>query len=305
MTEPTVDDFDPNAHRQRCQAYLSHALGAPVRLLRAERLPASTRAAPWRLDVDAGGLFRSYVLRTGTRGSEHEVRALQAVERLPVPTPKVYGWDPEGQALGLPCYLLDFIEGESLLAPMMAGEPWAEALYLDAVLALQAITRDDLLASGLELDAGETAADVLQAAHEVLTDAAGPLAEAAYTRLVSTMPETARSVSALRFSNGDLWLDNFLVRDRQLAAVIDFTNAGFSDPLFEFLLSFFVAPDLRGRGIEERYCGRMGIDAGDLNWYHGLELFDTWHWIMRTGEPFVHYTEESLRLALARWLDGG
>jgi aminoglycoside phosphotransferase (APT) family kinase protein len=107
----------------------------------------------------------------------------------------------------------------------------------------------------------------------------------------------------VRFSNGDLWPDNLIVRDQQLAGVIDFTNAGFSDPIYEFLLPFFVAPELRGRGIEERYFRRMGFDPDTLSWYHGLEYFDTWHWVRSTGEPFVQYTAERLVAALERWLD--
>ena len=35
-----------------------------------------------------------------------------------------------------------------------------------------------------------------------------------------------------RFSNGDLWLDNQIIRNRQLVGVIDFENAGFSDPIY-------------------------------------------------------------------------
>lgn len=107
---------------------------------------------------------------------------------------------------------------------------------------------------------------------------------------------------AAKFSNGDLWLDNLIVRDRQLVGVIDFENAGFSDPIFEFLLPFFVSPDLRGRGIEARYLQRLGFNADILHWYHGLEYFDTWHWVRSTGEPFVHYNDETLSAALKSWL---
>ena len=67
----------------------------------------------------------------------------------------------------------------------------------------------------------------------------------------------------IHFSNGDLWPENLLVRDRRLVAVIDWQHAGFSDPIFEFLLPFFLVPELRGRGIEERYCERMGFRCQD------------------------------------------
>ena len=297
--EQLLSGFDPTKSRSLCEQYLCRTLGNPVRLVRAERLAKSTRQAPWRLDVEFEGSRRSHVLRLGAVHSEHEYRVLKAMAALPVPTPGVCGWEPEGNTLGVPCFLLDFVEGESLLTPMLEGEAWAEALYLDSVCALQSISRDELLAAGLELDRGEMASDVLEAAYEYLRGRDLPVADAAYAGLRSTMP----LLPTLRFSNGDLWLDNFIVQDRNLAGVIDFANAGFSDPIYEFLLSFFAAPELRGRGVEERYCERMGFDPRLLPWYRGLEYLDTWHWVLRTGQPFVHHTAESLSLALEAWLD--
>jgi aminoglycoside phosphotransferase (APT) family kinase protein len=261
-------------------------------------LPASTRSAPWRLDVEVGGAARAFVLRLGAQRSEHEYEVLRAMASIAIPTPRAYGWDPSGKALGAPCFLQDFIEGESLLGPMLAGAPWAEDLYLDTVCALQAITRDQLVAIEDRVQLEETATHYLETAYAHFRGQALPLAEAVYARLEETMPQPPAS----RFSNGDLWLDNILVRDGQLAGVIDWANARFSDPLYEFLLSFFVEPRLRGRGMEERYCQRIGFDPALLDWYRGLELFDTWHWVHATGEPFLHHTAETLETDLRHWL---
>ena len=107
----------------------------------------------------------------------------------------------------------------------------------------------------------------------------------------------------VRFSNGDLWLENFIVKDQKLAGVIDFPNATFSDPIFEFLLTFFVSSELQGRGIEERFCRKLGYDFSILHWYHGLEYFDTWRWVLKTGEDFVHHTAESLEIDIRKWLE--
>jgi aminoglycoside phosphotransferase (APT) family kinase protein len=221
------------------------------------------------------------------------------MESIPIPTPRAYGWDPEGQALGVPCFFCDFVEGESLLEPTLAGERWAEALYIDTVCELQDIAREQLSAIDERLEREETAVGFLEASREYFVTDPHPLADAVYARLTKTMPE----LPAVRFSNGDLWLDNLIVRDGQLAGVIDFENAGFSDPVYEFLLPFFVSPGLRDRGIEERYCERMGFDTSLLGWYRGLELFDTLHWVQATGQPFVHYTAENLQAELVRWLD--
>jgi len=265
----------------------------------AKALAQSTRAAPWRLDVELDGASRSYVLRLDEGRGEHEYEVLRAMESIPIPTPRAYGWDPQGLALGVPCFLCDFVAGESLLPYMLAGEAWAEALYVDTACALQAVTWEQVAAIAQRFGTGATAMDELERTYEYFKAHPHPLAEAVYARLKDSMP----ALLTPRFSNGDLYPDNLIVHDRQLVGVIDFETAGFSDPIYEFLLPFFVCPELRGRGIEERYCWRMGFDPGSLHWYHGLEYLETWGWVLETGKPFVHHTAESLSAALTRWLD--
>jgi aminoglycoside phosphotransferase (APT) family kinase protein len=298
-----LTDFNPNNDRTLIERYLGRTLGDPVRLVRARQLAKSTRDAPWRLDVEVAGQTRSFVLRPESRRIEHEYQVLRAVESLPIPAPRAYGWDPAGEALGLPCFFYDYIEGESLLDHMLAGEPWADELYIDTVCALQSITRDQLAAAANpfehgELLAAESAADVLEDAYAYFQANPDSLADAAYARLKETQP----ALPEPRFSNGDLWPDNLIVRNRQLAGIIDWALAAFSDPIFEFLLPFFLRPTLRGRGIEERYFRRMGFDPALLPWYHGLEFFDSWRWVRVTGEPYEQHTDQSLQADLARWL---
>ncbi len=280
-------------------AYLVRHLHEPVELTAVSTLPKSSRDAPWRIDVMANGRPRSFVLRLGDADElASEFSVLDRLASLPPRTPAVYGLDTDGEALGQPAFFSDFVFGDSLLEPMLAGAAWAEALYIDTAIALQAITATDLGPLAHELDR-ESPADILESAYRELEDDDDGLAEDVYKTLLSTMPALPR----LRFSNGDLWLDNILVSDQQLAGVIDFAQAGFSDPVYEFLLPFFVRPELRGRGIEQRYCERIGVDPAALFWYHGLEYFDTWRWVVRTRKPFLHYTEKVLEAHLMRWLD--
>lgn len=290
--------FDPNEHPEQCTKYLSRFLGCPVRFLRAEALPQSTRMAPWRLDVRVNGIKRAYVLQLDPRGMEHEYRVLQAVESIPVPTPRAFGLDMQGEALGVPCFFSEFIEGESLLGPMQAGETWAENLYLDTVCTLQSAAEADLGTIAQNLDR-TTAEDVLEEAYTSLKGRSLSVADAVYQKLKREMP----ALPSVRFSNGDLWLDNFIVTNRTLAGVIDFQGAGFSDPVFEFLLSFFVSPELQGRGIEEKFCRRLGVNPDVLPWYRGLEYFDVWPWLLKTGKNFVHHTAESVEANLKEWLE--
>lgn len=289
--------FDPNQHPVECEKYLGRHLANPVKFIRASPLTQSTRAAPWRLDVTVNGQEQAYVLQLDARGLEYEYQILKALETSAVPTPRAYGLDLVGEALGVPCFFSAFIAGESLLNPMLAGEPWAEEVYFEAVCALQAITTADLGAAASSVEQ-ESAEEVLEDAWAYFKDHPQPLAEAAYQKLQATQPE----FPPLRFSNGDLWLDNFIVREQKLAGVIDFQHAAFSDPLFEFLLSFFVEPKLQGRGLEQRYCQRLGVDPVILHWYHGLEFFETWRWVLSSGSGFVHHTAESLQANIKNWL---
>jgi aminoglycoside phosphotransferase (APT) family kinase protein len=295
-----VSGFDPNEHQSRVEGYLGRALGAGVRLISARELAKSTRDAPWRLDVEVEGRARSLVLRLESKRIEHEYRVMRAVEGIPVSAPRAYGWDPAGEALGVPCFFYDYVEGESLLNRMLEGHAWADELYIDTACALQSVTRDQLEAVSDLLAEGETAADVLEDAYAYFQANPHPLADAAYARLKETEP----ALPEPRFSNGDLWPDNLIVQDGQLAGVIDWALAGFSDPIFEFLLPFFLRTALRGRGIEARYCERMGFDPAVLPWYHGLEFFDSWRWVRLTGEPYEQHTDQSLEADLARWLEG-
>lgn len=290
--------FDPNEHRAQCERYLSRFLGGPVEFIRAQQLTQSTRAAPWKVEVKVNGAARAYVLQLDSRGLEYEYQVLKAVETLPVPTPRAYGLDLGGEALGLACFFSDFLAGESLLGPLQAGAAWAETLYLDSVGALQAVTETDLGAVAPRVKR-ETAADILEDAYAYLKSRALPLAETMYRKLKADMPPGP----PVRFSNGDLWPDNFIVQDKKLVGVIDFQNAAFSDPLYEFLLAFFVEPALRGRGLEERFCRRLGCAPSILHWYHGLEYFDTWRWVLLTGKGFVQHTAESLEMNLRKWLE--
>jgi len=289
--------FDPNKHRVACERYLSHFLAGQVDFVQADQLTKSTREAPWRLDVKLDGAAQSYVLQLDARSLEYEYQVLRAMEKIPLPTPRAYGLDLEGEALGVACFFQDFVAGESLLGPMQAGADWAEGLYIDTVCALQDVSDADL-GDVTQVLKREPAVDVLEDAYSYLKNSALPLADTAYAVLKTSMPVLA----PVRFSNGDLWLDNFIVQNGKLAGVIDFANATFSDPIFEFLLSFFVAPELQGRGIEQRYCRRMGYDPAVLLWYHGLEYFDTWRWVLLTGESFVHHTAESLESNLRQWI---
>ena len=42
------------------------------------------------------------------------------------------------------------------------------------------------------------------------------------------------------------------------------------------------------------------LEGTILQRYNGLECFDTWRWVLLTGEGFVHHTAESLEMNLKK-----
>lgn len=280
-------------------ATLGDVLRIPVQSIRATPLGESSRETPWRIDLETDNGPRSVLVRLGGSCVSNEATALRALENHPLPSPSLLHWDPDGADLGTPLFVSTFIEGEPLLDAMKANEPWADALYIETVCAVQSITPEDLPSGAVErFDGGESALDVLEAAYGMF-EKPNPLAEAAYSRLKEIQPEFPSD----RFSNGDLWPENLLVQGDRLVGIIDWQHAGFGDPIYEFMLPFFLVPELRDRGTEEAYCQRMGFDPELLHWYHGLEFFDSLRWVLKLGEPYMIHTAESLQADLALWLE--
>lgn len=278
---------------------LSEVVGEPIRIMGATALGDSSRATPWRIEVEAGGKRSAYLLRYGESVSRAEVVALKAMIDHPIPTPRVVVWDDTGATVGAPLFVSELVDGEPLLPAMIAGEPWAIDLYIETACALQAISAEDLPSGAAqELGSGESIRDVIETAFRRFSQPEA-LHEAAYRRLLETQPD----VPDPAFSNGDLWPENLLVRGQRLVGVIDWQHAGWSDPLFEFLLPFFLVPGLRGLGIEERYCERKGYDPDLLHWYHGVEFFDSLSIVLKIGKPYEMHTAESLTRDLESWLN--
>lgn len=291
---------NPQNHLDKFKTFFSNALGADVAIQHFEMLRKSTREAPWRFDLLVDGEPRSFVFRMHTRTSAREYKVLEALQDVQVPTPHVYGLDKKGKTFGQPCYFMDYIEGESLLAPLLAGEEWAEELFIDSAVRLLTLPADVLgnLPPWVERYSAE---DLLDNAYQKLKRFNDIVARKVYQELKQNAPPLPETY----FSNGDLYPDNFIVRERQLVGVIDFANASFGDPLFEFMLPTFIHRELRGRGLEERFCARLGIDLVDLGWYHVLEYYDLWGFLAGTTDDFVGHTAESVRQVLDGWLKSG
>lgn len=277
---------------------LGHVLRLPIRGIKVGALGPSSRGTPWRVELKTGMGTKTVLVRLGSSCSSNEVIALEAMKSHPLPTPEVLYWDPEGVKLGKPFFVSTFIEGVPLLNAMKANQPWADALYISTACALQSIKPEDLPPDCVnEMEGSESALEVLERAYRMF-EKPNTLADAAYQRL----KETQHEFPVDHFSNGDLWPDNLLVQGTRLVGIIDWQHADFGDPIYEFLLPFFLVPELRGRGTEQAYFRRMGFDPALLHWYHGLEFFDSLCLVLNLGKPYGIHSAASLRADLKRWL---
>ena len=129
----------PGIDTARLEGVLTEIAQGPARIVGAVELGASSRATPWRIDVDVAGRRDVYVVRYGESVSRAEAAALRAMSNHPLPTPRVLYWDETGRSTGTPVF--------SLLPPMIAGDSWAIDLYIDTACALQAIGVEDPPAS--------------------------------------------------------------------------------------------------------------------------------------------------------------
>jgi len=277
---------------------LSNILQQKIRAMQVTALGSSSRETPWRVDLETGKGAEAVLLRLGRSCDANEVVALEAMKNHPLPTPEVLCWDPEGAQLGTPLFVSTFIEGVPLLDAMKTNNPWADQMYIDTACAVQSVSEEDLPPGRAQkLNGSESAIEVLEGAYCAF-EKPNALAEAAYLKLKQEQPE----FPANHFSNGDLWPENLLLQDQQLVGIIDWQHAGFGDPIYEFLLPFFLVPKLRSRGTEEAYCRRMGFDPAMLHWYRGLEFFDSLRWVLKTGKPYGIHTAESLGVDLEKWI---
>jgi aminoglycoside phosphotransferase (APT) family kinase protein len=287
--------------------YLSDSLRTNVRIRSISELPASTRSAPLLIDCSISGLGRRFVFRYGGSVMKHEYNVLRALMNHPLPSPGAYGWEEAEKYFGQRGFIYEFIDGDSLLPPMLRGEEWAFDLYIETALQLDSVKRHCFSTTYPDLSDGESAEDILIDAYQYLSRQRDKLHTGSdndllnIDRVYQILAAAKPSLPALRFSNGDLYPDNIRIRDKKLTGIIDFAFAGFSDPLYEFLLPFFLHPELRGRGVEARYCRIVGIDPAALQWYHRLEYFDSLRWILKSGQNYGYHTAESIISELSRY----
>jgi len=300
-------------NRELYQEYLSDSFDKDVKLVGAAPMPGGFRNRLWRLDIAGMGSITVVVLRTQRASREPlvdevyphniglEFETLQVVRCIGLLVPEVWGLDEAGTRVGIPCFLMEFIQGVDLGETLRSGDHDSDELFLDAVCAMQAVTRDQLGPLADKFGRGSTARDSLTWIAEGFsryTD--DPLVSQVHHVLRQNMPTPLEP----RFGNGDLSPSNILVRNGKIVGLIDFEFAGFFDPMLEFLAPFGWSLELRNRGLEERFCTRSGFEVELLQWYRAATLFGWWLGMLADpNADYLGYSVASCRSQLKMWIE--
>ncbi|MEG3616540.1 phosphotransferase family protein [Isoptericola haloaureus] len=281
------------------QRYLD-GLGIPAGTLAWRRIGDGQANVTY--EVRRGG--ERMVLRRGPRPpfppSAHdmvrEARVVAALGAVGVRVPRVRAVCDDLAVLGVPFYLMDYVEGEVVttsLPPGFDGPGAATALVHAAVDTLADLHQVPLEGevAGLGRPAGYLDRQVRRFAQlwPVNTRRSVPVVDRLAERLAATVPRSARATVV----HGDYRLGNllFAAPDR-LAAVLDWEMATLGDPLADlgYLVATYSAagevrtpmdltpvtagPGFPSRaGLVERYAARTGADLENLAWYEALALW--------------------------------
>lgn len=196
---------------------------------------------------------------------EAELLGVLRAAGLPVPRPRHA--DESGRILPGPYLVVDFVDGEALRGP--PADPGDAARQLAAVLA--AIHRVPRPPAGLRFlrDKSEMFTARL-GAHPAALDET--LAEGRIRAALARAWPPARHNEPVLL-HGDFWPGNTLWRDGALAAVIDWEDAGYGDPLADLANGRLEIAMLLGAAAMREFTRRYRALMGTLD-YAGLPAWD-------------------------------
>lgn len=254
--------------------------------------------------LDVGG--NRMVLRRGPRPplppSTHDMlresRVQQGLARVGVPVPKILAVCDDESVLGVPFYLMEYLDGEIILdeTPAALDTPEGRRAYSEALVdTLAELHSVDLEAAGLA-DFGK-AEGYLARQVRTFSGLAGqvserelPLITELAEWLAANMPEQQRGALV----HGDYRFGNvmFTPDAAEVLAILDWEMAALGDPLADlgYLTATYCdasAPDhvmqissatlqegyLSAAELAERYAERTGLDVSQLAWYQVLALW--------------------------------
>ena len=221
-----------------------HLPGAIPRAM--TRLTGGVSADVYRLDLDGpDSLPRSVVLRIHRENhfghdAALEFAILKALETSDLPVAAPIGVDPAGDMLGWPCLLIDYVEGSTAIPEEEA------ARRIDGIAnALARIHAVPL--SGLPPLPARV--DPLPELYDFLDD---PSEAADWRARLSHLTNT-RYTGPPALLHGDLWPENILWKDGEIAAILDWEDSAIGDPVSDVACTSLEIRYLFGRDGMERF----------------------------------------------------
>ena len=194
--------------------------GASNLTYRAALAGAPFAAVAVRLQRSEGILAPYDVAREG-----EVIRRLQA---SPVPVPRLVGIERDPPVLGAPFIVMEWVDAPHMGAP---GAPVSFASYVEAVAAIHAV---DWRALGLGfLGVPASAATGSIAEIERIAARMAPFGcahDPLLTRSLAVLRATVPADGSLAFCQGDINVYNYLVRNGEIVAVVDWEMARIGDP---------------------------------------------------------------------------
>jgi aminoglycoside phosphotransferase (APT) family kinase protein len=255
----------------------------------------------YRIDTAA----RSLVLRRPPLGHvlstahdmSREYRVLtglgQAHERIPVPATHVMCDDTE--IIGAPFYVMDYVPGDVLRTADQALSVTSEQQHrlgedlTDVLAALHMVDPDAVGLGDFGRPAGFMERQVRRWTRQLELSRSRDLPD--IERFATLLSETVPEQHYSSIVHGDYRLDNCLVRDGAIAAVLDWEMSTLGDPLSDVGLFFVYHAGLSGidnpvvtaidglgayppiATLLDRYADRTGFDLADLGWYIAFGWF--------------------------------
>lgn len=248
---------------QPLAAYLTRELGSSVTIHSAQRVAMGQSRAMYVVDGEFGSSPRRLVVRVEQHGllgtdSGPEVGVMRALRAVGFPVAEIVAYEPTGDVLGQPFFVMDFLEGDSTPDPDTVDE------YLDWLVRLHALDVDALDLRFLDRPARGTGAALAQVERWERTYRSGllgepsPLVEEALAWLRRHPPETER----LCLVHADPGPGNYMHADGRITALVDWEFAHIGDEYddWAYLITMRGATVMPADAWVERIRSVAGID---------------------------------------------
>ena len=211
---------------------------------------------------------------------EAEFKSLRDLESVELSTPKVWGFDSESHFFHRPAFVMEYIEGPTVLEASDTAPDEVSHLFAETIWRMNQVTPSQVP----NVAGSSEPSDPLRWVRGQLSSLETPRFVAEAFEFLEQ--ESPTELPCKAFGNGDLGPKNFIRNPEGSIAIVDWEYVGFNDPVLELMLLHTWPEDgpFLGRfPIDEIYCDLAGIDAKVLPWYEILADVNGWIFAAKDG----------------------